>query len=469
MSQVSSPPNRRLRRAALALCCALIGAMPAAASAESFEQVTRGAGAQGWAPFYGQNVPIAVSDDGRLAAFTSGGQQEPVLYVRDIVANTTTLLGAPNAYTAFGFDTALRQVLILRHTGPGITFRLDLVPTNGGAATPIATFPDGNVSAALSGDGKTVAYVAGCKAKIYSVATGNQTTLDVPGCPTFNPRSLSDNGKVIAVGASTGGYYFTGGQRYATPSTPVVSPDGAIVAWTGYDAPTGKTTITGKRLADGVTRTVLASDALPYGSITWISPDGYRVVLSTGSFPTGGSAQVVNLATGTWSAFGGPFGKEVALDLTTANLGPYLPGASAISRNGKYGLVSIGGPQHHLAVANLTGGDLPGTQEAPSASAYAGNVGWYIECGQPGIAFGDFAELPSWIANPRRATFTVSANGRVVKTLTYSGQGTFGPSYTNATLPTGTTKITFSAQVTDAAGRSLTNTETLPVTCVTPS
>lgn len=473
--------SQRMRAAAVGLAAtAALVALPSSASAESYEQVSRANGPQGWAPFLSQNTPEAVSDDGRLAVFASGGFQEQRVFVRDIVANTTTPLGGDNVYAVLGFDKAARQMLLLRHTGPGITFRLEVVPTNGGRATVLKTLPNGNVTGAISGDGKTVVYSDRCggKATQVSLVTGTQTALSTGpiDCPTISPNSLSDDGKVIGVvneQGFRGGAYISGGKLTETPGSPVVSPDGAIIAYLGYDAPSGRRTVIARRLADGATRTALFPDALRFGAIAWISPDGYRIAVSApGTDLEGDPSQVLNVAAGTWSRFGGAYAGGINQDLLMSFQLPYASTGSVISRSGRYGLVALSDqPQADLALVDLTGGDLPGTQEPVAASSYTAGGIAPRTCGQASKVAASFAKLPSWIPNPRRAEMTVSVGGKVLARSVYSGQGNpvdLPSVFGDVPASSGATKFVSVAAVVDHLGRTLTSSETLAVACQQP-
>ncbi|MBJ7470646.1 MAG: hypothetical protein JHD16_05065 [Solirubrobacteraceae bacterium] len=469
----ASRPTRRTRAAvavalSAAACCAS-GAAPAQAG--SFEQISRISGAQGWAPFLAQNEAIFTSDTGRWAILRSrawdGPQNIGAYYVRDIVSNTTRPLGDSTVAGFYGLDKAEQNALVIRYAAGGAT-TLALVPLAGGAPKVIFSSPTTMpISAALSGDGKTVAASPNDGSGLYKISTATKaiTKIDTTGVE-LGPRSISDDGQVIAgsplPNATFNGVYYRGTTKTTTPGRAIVSPDGSVVAAVAYDGTAWK--VITQRLATGAVK----SFALPTESydLQWISPDGRYVASSANqdsepAVPT----KVLDTVTGTWSTLGGPYAFELQASLTGLYFNPGEP-APAISRSGRYASERYSGfAGSHLALFDLAGADLPGDQERLSASSFVNVTPPIITCGGETVSrnvTGLFSQPRAWMPRPKRATLRITADGVELlnKTLTDPGvptqsDGDFG----TVDFPLDAKLISYSASVVYADGSVVTGTD----------
>lgn len=477
MSPTTIHAGRRGRTVA-ATCLAAAAATGIAASpaaADSYEQISRGTGAQGWAPFSYSIQPKAASDTGRYAVASSGpinGTLPPTL-VRDIKSNTTTQLAAPNE-TVLGFDAAERLALVVRRTEDQLTYLVR--PVTGGADQVVTTKTTSinyvEPTATISGNGKVVA-IAGDGVSLYTLATGAVKTYAIEA-PRLNARSLSDDGSVIAGGRSySNGFTVIKGVAADLDYPAVVSPNGAVVvtlddvAGAGYNADQ----IVAQRVSDGATKTI-DMPAGEAGNLAWVSPDGSRAAIAPGVAST--KAYQVNFATAKWSTFGGAFTADLQADFFGFNTDP----TAVISRNGRYAVVEYGGVfSGQAALVDLNGGDLPGDQEPLSASSYVMVT--------PPIATGDCATTESkmvsnffrpktWAPKPRRAELIVTIDGK--ETLRKVFTRAFDTRDPNA-FPIDTQEIPFAgnaksitirANVIDEQGRLVSTTETTKPFCLGP-
>lgn len=435
---------RRLTRVAGSAVLAALIAVPAA-HAGSWEVVSRGSGADGWAPFAPIMQGGGVGNSGRYAVLSSVSQGTMSLYVRDIVANTTVGIGKPGDRIA-GFDRSETKMLVYRAGG------LAIVTTTGGVPDRVLPTQGEVETAAISGDGNTVVFARPGGSALYklSVANGSITSYDVGGNPQVGPRSVSDNGQVLASAVNfTAGAAVVGGKvtKLATPA--LVSPDGGTVVTYSKDA---------QGFRDGVELISAASGArrtfrIGYGSITWVAPDASTLYVSAplGNAPT---TQVLNTASGTASPLGGTYDGLLGNDLTNPD-----EITQAVSRNGRYALLGIGGfAGSRWAEVDLTGGDLPGDQEPAPASSYLWTNGMAMSCDAPEVIASLGTPAP-WIAEPRSGRITVLADGRVVALSRVLPKGDAEEPALNVPLPKGTKSIRVLLSVVDADGRTLRHDE----------
>ncbi len=475
--------TRRPRGAALVVASTAVlsaaGAGPAIAG--SYEQVTRASGPQGSAPFDHWVAQGGASDTGRFALYSSGPVFPPqhTLYVRDIVFNTTRPL-TTNVSRIFGADRLETKVLALRRVTPTADSdqQLILVPTIGGPAKVLATFDDmSTVDAALSGDGNTIAisefsYATGdavASTKLVNLRTKAETAVPT-GLKTirFHERSLSDNGKVLAgsVDLETG-FYFARGQLVETPENTVVSPNGALIAYShATSAGASPSELQTKRLSDGRVRAYPYPGGEGRGALAWIAPDASRIAISSDR-EAGTPAQVVNLATGQWSTFGGPYALSLQWPITDSMSTP----ASSISRNGKYALIdhAQGNGNGQTSIVNLAGGDLPGSQEPLSASTYVRVSPLLAFCGQQSQVYMGYDKADAaWLPVPKQARLEAFVDGTKVVDQTFDSvePNEDGTPFVAVPIPAGAKQVTYRATVVDGFGKTLKDTTTSAINCL---
>lgn len=479
-------PGRRRRSATLTFATTLLVGAAATtapdAAAGSYEQVTRASGAQGSSPFDSWVAQGGASDTGRFALYSSGPVFPPLqtLQVRDIVANTTRSY-ATNVARIFGADRLETKVLILRRVTPTADSdqQLVLVSTLTGGSKVLATFDDmSTVDAAISGDGNTIAisefsYATGdavASTKLVNLRTKAETPV-----PTglkairFSERSLSDDGKVLAgIVDLDRGFYFARGQFVETPENTVVSPNGAIIAYshaTGPGEPPSE--VQTKRLASGQVRAYPYPAGAGRGAVAWIAPDGSRIAIS-GDREANTPARSVNLATGAWSTFGGPYALSLQWPITDSMTTP----ASTISRNGKYALIDYaqGNGSGQTAIVDLAGGDLPGGQEQLSASSYVRVSPLLAFCGLQAQVYMTYGKADApWLPAPRKARLEAFVDGVKVADQTYDSLQP-APDEESVFLPVpiaaGAKQLTYRATVVDGFGKTLKDTTTSDVNCI---
>ena len=461
-----------LHRRPLAFAAASLVALGVAAGpaqAESFEQVSRYTGAQGASPLLQFSGPVFTSDSGRWAIFSSVSVAGPVntspgFYVRDIVANTTRAFGDAKLVQIYGVDRAEQQALVKRYDAAANQTTLALLPIAGGAAKVLRSWSgQRQIDAALSGDGKVVAVSSGDDPQIpglfkLTVATGAVTQISSSRIE-LGARSISDDGSVIAgrhyASSTAVGAYFRGTTKTDTPAVPVVSPNGATVAGVARETAGGPLKVVSRTLSTGVTRW---SAPLPdsVGDIAWISADG-KYLASSASRETQPhtASRILDIAAGTWTDLTGPY----ATTFQSAIAGQGFAGAgNLISRNGRFGVTEWGViARGQLALVDLQGADLPGTQEPLAASAYVNVFRAQRSCpSEPNSSLRVvFAASQSWIPEPQEATIRVLADGVEIYDETIETPGTPEEPWNGARevpFPTSTQTITYDVSVVDAAG-----------------
>lgn len=479
MSHALSPRRTAVLTAAAAALAAAALAGPALAG--SYEQIDRGNDRAGYSPLFSLTVPFATSDNGRHALFASfNSQKDTALFgLRDTVRNHTTLVDLAGV-SPFGYDQAESQLLASRTNASGAT-EVILIPKDGGPARVLLTITDElytPLSASISGDGKTVvvgAYPLGTKR--IDVPSGQVTELSSDAW-RVGPRSISDDGAVIVADRYQDSVLLNGTTETSVPAAAVLSPDGSTVAAIDYG--------TGALVTQDVATGQVKTTPMPhpyYQRIAWIAEDGSQVAIgSEDSYSEPGTtmeAKVLTVATGTWATFGGPYAEH----LHEANIqNPEAPGLNLISRNGKYAVLTYTAnpfrfpPANHAALVNLSGGDLPGTQESLSASSYVGVGSTAKSCvpedpdnprPAPTISL-RFAQPAPWLPKPRRAvvTFAFDKGGAVTKTFASAQQATDSvESLTQIPIPAAATKVTVLAGVIDPAGKYVFTSESSPITC----
>lgn len=465
-----SPRSRRAALAATASAATVASAAALATAAPGalagpYEQVTRATGAQGAAAFTGSNQPLAVSDSGRYAVFSPRGYSMPPkipVILRDIVANTTTTL-APNAIV-IGFDRAETRFATVELDAGGETSSIWVRPIAGGPGKKVTTLdPFAAASYAFSGNGNVVAVAEEWGAlKLYDVATGNVLrTIDQTGL-SLGPRSLSDDGKIVAGTKdwSQGFYVKANGTVINLDSPALVSPNGAVViSGAGLS-------VVATKVADGTSRTYDS----PTGSVVWVAPDGGSLIAGDND-TEGGGAQKLTLATGAWSAYGNVF----SADLDGNLLDPVNATQSAISRNGKYAVVQYArGLSNQLALVNLSGGDLPGAQEALSASSYfpfTPPLSFSCATQPEANLIGLYKQPASWVPKPRLGALQIRVDGKTVlnkaftKPFDVNDPSSSGSSI-SVPFSTSAKSIRISAAVLDDQFRPLADTELTAPICI---
>ncbi len=426
-------PMSHTRRAALAAAAVLsAAALPSAASAQPYEQVSRTTGPYSTALAANLGVgPAAVGDVGRLVAFQgsfSNGLQGA--FVRDVRTNLTTQPGGSATKQIWGFDRAETKALISRVFNDRV--ELAITPLVGGGTSKVvytAPTPNGprwygDVPAVLSGDGGTVVfadntavsaqgtYVKGPITKI-DVATGARTTLPAPpaGFPAWElspyGQAVSDDGKTVAVRtavfangqvAEVNRVYIDGQAPIETPSQAIVGPNGTA-AW-GNPA-TGNVVA---RKPNG-TLVTLGGGGEAYGK--WLSADGTKLLTK---FPSSdGVIQQWDVAQGGW---------------WTPITGPYATLSGLWSPNGKFVLRNDG---KQTFLVDRTGAEIPGAEDPISADNYIKLSATY-SCGSVlgplfGKNYGDvivtlFRQPVPYAAKSSKATVQLYVDTSLLKTAT---------------------------------------------------
>lgn len=468
-------PRHAVRRAAALTAAAASTAVLAAppAHAGSFEQVTRASGAQGAASFTRYAFPLGVSDDGRLALFADAPPYGPAtIRVRDIVTNTTrTLLELPKGTGATGIDRSQTKLLLQSDDTVAVH---DLTTGKQRVIASIDAVNDWQTTAAISGDGKTVAIASPATGlTLYDAETSTVRRHVDDSSLKLNSRSLSDDGSVVAGDDDFYGFWIKGdGELQSIDGNAIVSPDGSTVVgvgpWNGGDIAVVKT-------ADGSKQALPAPEPHDWPFPVWISPDGAKLVVA-GYAGAEKPAYAVDTATGATTTFGGAFTGSIRGDIR----GPG-PVRAFINRNGKVALVGFSGPgsilQTQLAVANLSGADLPGAQEPVSASTYVPfdyPLAYGCETGTPADELrGSFQRPAGWLPKPLLAQVRVTIDGKHAfnRTLTkWWDRSTtpFPTEQTSIVVPYNakTTKaFTISATTIDQRGNVATSTETVKPVC----
>lgn len=473
MSQL--PLVRRARRATIV--AALMGAglaggiVAAPAQAGSYEQISRDTGADGWSRFTGQYRPVLASDSGRYAVYSYGenfypGKSKGGYFIRDIVANTSRPIGDERIVQVFGIDKSEATILALRRL-TGNASELVVVSTVTGAVRAIAQIPaDETIWAALSGDGKTAtysSYLGTLGLQTVNVATGKATKI-ADGRYPLNARSLSDDGRVIATGEIPGGAYFVNGRKTVTAGPAVAAANGSVVISLTDPYLDGTDKITVRRVATGAEKNYSLPASISNGVLVWAAPDGGSVIISPSDTGKTQPAQKLDFATGTWTPLTGPYAN--AFDLV--NLLEFDYGDNPISRNGKFAVLSysaISVMPKQAALVNLSGGDLPGSQESLSASSYLGLSPLAPNCTEGGKILVNFGQPAPWLPAPRRAELSVYFNGSTTPVKkTWSAPNTDSP-WAEIDVPVGTKWATIRGNVIDGAGKYLSTAETLAVPC----
>jgi hypothetical protein len=474
----------RPRRALLALG-ALVTFVPSAHAA-TFEQISRASGAQGLSSIQAWSIAGFVGDTGFVGGFTrvgltSGFAPDLHAYVRNAVTNQTKAVGG-TAGQIIAVDRTQTTGLFGRvgdgSSAEGGGLNLSVVPlTGGGSGKVVARLSEfGPQSAAFSGDGSTVVVADGGGVRSINVATGASTTLST----TFlelSQYSVSDDGTVVAAvdrhldasGTPTGaptGVLFRSGQRTESAGVPSISPDGStlvssVAPATGGGAPT----IVTKTLASGTTKTAAVPAIVGTApGVIWVATDGSRVAVGDGSdaYPPvyNKPAQALTVATGAWATFGGSYATQLKAN---GSLGVN----KAISRNGRFAALTF---NSQVAIVSLTGSQLVTNATGAklmSASSYLA-TGGVAGCGASATFTARFVRPANWVATPRRALITASADGAVVKSATLVASGTpddQAGDTVDVTFPAGAATASIRISVIDGAGRGATETFTQPLSC----
>ncbi len=423
------------RTTAVAAAALTAAALPAVATAQPYEQVSRTTGASSTALAANPGVEgVALGDVGRLVGFRgSFSNGLSGAFVRDVRTNLTTQPGGAATKQIWGFDRAETKALISRVFPDRI--ELAITPLVGGgtskvvytAPTPKGPSWYGTVPAVLSGDGSTVVltdnsaispegtYVQGPVTKI-NVATGARATLPTPpaGFPAWSlatgEQVVSDDGKTVAVVTSkydpvrsevlrVNHVYRDGQPVLATPTTAIVGPNGTI-AW--GDPATGKIVA---RKPSG-TQVTLGGGGDVHGT-KWLSADGTKLLTK---FPASdGTMQQWDVAQGGW---------------WTPVTGQYATLPGRWSANGKF-VVRNDGKQTFLV--DRTGAEIPGAEDPISADNYLKLSATYT-CGSVlgplfGKNYGDvyvtlFRQPVPYASKSSKATVQLYVDTSLLKTAT---------------------------------------------------
>lgn len=468
-------PLSRPRLAAFAAAATFAAAtLPAAASAQPYEQVSRTSGAYSTALAAGPYgvEPLAVGDAGRLVGFRgSFSNGLSGAFVRDVRTNLTTQPGGSATKQIWGFDRAETKALISRVFADRV--ELAITPlVGGGSSKVIYTAPTpkgpswyGVVPAVLSGDGSTVVLtdnsaisaegtsVKGPVTKI-NVATGARTTLPAPpaGFPAWSlptsgeQQAVSDDGRTVAVRSAV----FVNGQLSAinrvyvdgqavveTPSTVIVGPNGTA-AW-GNPA-------TGNIVArkPGGAQVTLNGGGRAEGK--WLSADGTKLFTT---FP--GSDGTLEQ----WDVAQGGFWTPVTGQFATLS-GRWSPNGKFVLRN----------DAKQVFLVDRTGADIPGAEDPISADNYLYLTATYT-CGSPfgplfGKNYGDviltlFRQPVPYAAKSSKANVQLYVDTSLLKTATINFSETVKAPFKGSPKNYRTV-----ATVTDELGRQVSATVSWP-------
>ncbi|MEN0012592.1 MAG: hypothetical protein AAGC46_04465, partial [Solirubrobacteraceae bacterium] len=332
----------------------------------------------------------------------------------------------------------------------------------------ISFFTFGQVE--LTGDGKSVIVDDGTSTKRVTIATGASTVVSPQPLFPAVTYGQSDDGQVVGgtvvdADGNPSGVIYVGTKKVTVPGWPWIAPDGRSASWLG--GPSGTQTspalytlnlVTGKTTSSPLPTPVDESYL-----ITWVSTDGSKVVVAdtgAGGDTFAKPAKLLDRTTGRWSTFGG----QISGWIKSAH------NHTAISRNGQFAAIAYNG---QVALVNLSGGPLLGNLlglEAVSASSYiASPFGLFQSCGDSAYSSGQFERPADWIAAPKKAQVTVSADGTVIKqqTLVKTESGPYANDGDQffANFPAGTTTGTVKISVVDGAGRTVTETFSKKVSC----
>ncbi|MBJ7472608.1 MAG: hypothetical protein JHD16_14975 [Solirubrobacteraceae bacterium] len=427
----------------IAAAAVVVGlALPSAATAAPYEQVSRATGPAGASTQRTAASPVAIGDVGRFAGY----QASSMVYIRDIRTNVTTTLGTVSEVSIAGFDQSERFAVITRRT-PTVDRLVALpLPVGSGAERVIYTSPGTGISDAhLSIDGSTVVLsdTAAQQLRSIDVASGAVTTLS-PSIPEFGwglgAFSVSANGRtVLAVDLKNGDRtVFRRGPSGVTTESVVVggmlAPDGsATVAVTTFGQ--GNFAVVRDPLGpEPWTSTPFTPPAPSPGpgglAARWVSTDGKRLVIvrSEPEAYDGYPSFQVDTSTGAVSSFGGRFRSSVA-----GTPGKYVPGygqGTMLSPSGRMALLPVSG---QLVIADLSGAHLIGANEPLSADVFF-NFWVSQRCStslfQPPKFFGTqtlkVRRPADWVAMPLRYDVKMYADNTLLK----SGSPVNGETYT---------------------------------------
>lgn len=475
-----SQPALRPRTALLAGCTALLTLLATgSASAASYEQIDRATGPNGQSSFVSDVEPYAVSDTGRFAIYATStynpakaelGDWAYGLYLRDILTDQTRTLTTDPRFSMIGMDAAETNIAMVRRDLAGEQ-TLMILPLAGGPARPVATIPaDEDInSSTFSGDGTTIA-IAGYEGptRLVDVATGAITTVSEEGL-ALNGSSLSDDGTVLAGGYPGNGFMVKGGVKTSLPDTAIVSPDGSTVSYVVDQGPYSPRYLAALDVATGEEKRLEIPESLIFQHLLWISPDGGRVLIGSGSRADSNLIYEVDLETGDWSGRAAPNARGLNGERIADRNANKL-----VSRNGKFAVLrhtppSYEGPRH-LALVSLAGTDLPGSQQPLSASSYFGLSRPARLCtpAAPGTLEIGFGQPARWIAKPLFgwATVTFSPGGQsVTKTFAKAQSFAQNAALTKVTIPATATSMTVKAGALDRAGKYVESTERIVIGC----
>jgi hypothetical protein len=446
-----------------AVAAAVVLALPVAASAASYEQVSRTSGAYSTATSLPGEMPATgVGDVGRFVSFGP--------YVRDVQNNLTTRPGGAATVLTYGLDRLETKVLIARSFADRV--ELAVTPlTGGGQSKVLYTVPgislvyNALAYVSMSVDGSTVDF---CdqqtgQSKSVDTVTGAITLLAQGSgayhCDTITgrgPTSWDRRTRIVPTQTTDGSYQYTvrrdGAPIYwfAHAVFPRLSGDGSTLVYGVDPIGLGQRPIVVVRLATHTaTRFTLPTKYVGTDDL-WISPTGDRIVPLQAA---GAKSEQMDTTTGAWSTFGGP----------------YAGSARLLAPSGRFALLTAG---YETVLADLTGADIPGASDPLSADVYTTSTYTYI-CGRilglrwPPYNNGSIgvtlvAKPTPWAPALQKADVTVKLGAsRTLQTVTGALPGTtVGGSFTGDYTQWSATVTT-----TDVDGRVARETITRPMGC----
>lgn len=433
---------RRLSTLAALTCAAASCATPALAA--TGEQVNRGNGVAGAGGLTGTlSTPRFVSDDGRYSLFdhsirgavyksqTAEERRGSGLYLRDIVANTTTQVVSGNVRTTgVTQDLAVASLVTAERLTPADTDTLDdlyvvdattrvatLVPTGAGAVQNGAITRDGSAYVWSDATGTYRQPRAGGAAVKLStdLISGpnnglvNRTTMSADGrtVAVFHPTNY--NKSIARLGAAAVPVLLPGSDPGELGSSPLVSADGRVALASVF----GKFWVVD--IATGAVRLLLpGSSNQIFTPIETLSDTGTSAIVVRG-----GTVQRLNLATG---------------GLTVLLNGP--ANWFVLSANEKFILTGLGGREGGmptLTVQPMNGQPVPaGSGDAPAPTAYLSFDPGCVKSGAFGRFYRPFVVFQSWLGDwapeARSATvvFRSRTTGAVIRTVTMTPMSPVG-------------------------------------------
>lgn len=481
MSQMFSRAPRGARLAAFVAGAAL--ALPAAASAVPYEQVSRADGAQGSSAIGTMSFPAAVGDVGRYVGYDGAvlARLGNIANVRDVRLDKNVNYGG-GIKRVYGFDRAETRALLGR-TRSGRA-EVVAVPIAGGTAKVIASYPVGNEfnnpfpEARISGNGRKALISDDAGLRLIEIATGTSKTL-APSIPPYagrwnlSPTSLSDDGGVVVghdIGAGTS-TIFNGAQKLVIATGPaILASSGRYAAWTDpFDPSVGDVVV--RDLKTGTQKRFPLPSTDGGRLVRWVSADGTKVVLGHGDQFTQGESVAVNTTTGVFSPFGGRLGGDFGGYGQWGDWSISGYHGALIAPGGRFAVVQSGWGQATLV--DLTGTHIVGANDAvsPSNYFYPNAIGPNQCDGPTSTIYGVFSVAEDWLPKASKLVVTYKAGGTVIATDTLTSPLPFHwfPGYdipgsaAAHTFPSSAKSVNVTLKLTDDQGRVSTESSDVAV------